>query len=83
MRGCAADAFAASRLRSGCHGAAARRVSITLSLAPARNSPRSTPLGRPRVLDFCSAPALPEERLGRRPIDPARMAARMSGGIAA
>ncbi len=34
-----------------------------LSLAPARNSPRSTPLGRPRVPCFCSAPALPDERL--------------------
>ena len=50
---------AASRRRSGCHGAAARNVSITLSLAPARSSPRFAPAGRPRLLDFCNAPALP------------------------
>jgi hypothetical protein len=34
-----------------------------LNFAPARNSPRITPLGRPRLPDFCKVPALPEKRL--------------------
>ncbi len=55
----AAGAAARSRRRTGCHGAAARRVSMMFSLAPRRGSPRTTPAGRPRAPSFCSWPARP------------------------